>query len=112
MNLLFLIMQLIVMRKNVRSGMTSARSNSPDKLANMNDSVWCQLMQRHPELAQNIHNDRVRRHVETNNKEIFEYHRFIFPGIRNRLYTRQLAISFQKIVIDTLKKGKSGLQKS
>jgi hypothetical protein len=44
MYLLVLIVQLVVMSKNIRSRVTSARSNSPDKLANLDDSIRCQFM--------------------------------------------------------------------
>jgi hypothetical protein len=41
MNILVLIMQLVAMSKNIRSGKTSVRSNNPEKLANPNDTIRC-----------------------------------------------------------------------
>jgi hypothetical protein len=75
-NFLILIVQFIVMSKNVCGGKAFARSNL-DNLANLNDSIRCQLMQLHLELAQNIQEDRVQRHAETSSEEIFKYHHFI-----------------------------------
>jgi hypothetical protein len=60
------------MSKNIRSGMTPTRSNSPDKFHNLNDSVWHKLMQLEPELAQDIQENRVRQHVKTSSKEILK----------------------------------------
>jgi hypothetical protein len=56
-NVLDLIVQLIVMSETVYSRATTTRNNSPDKLANLNDSIRCQLMQLHPEPTQNIQKD-------------------------------------------------------
>jgi 2-oxo-4-hydroxy-4-carboxy--5-ureidoimidazoline (OHCU) decarboxylase len=109
MNLLVLVVQVIVMSKNADSRMTSIRSNSPDKFANLNNSIRCQLMQLHPELASNIQNDRVRRHAETSSKEIFEHHCFIIKRIWNGLCTRSSAISFQKIMSNAVQRGYAGL---
>jgi hypothetical protein len=54
MNLFVLIVQLIVMGENICSRMTSVRSNNSDKLANLNDTIRCQLMQLRLKLAQNV----------------------------------------------------------
>jgi hypothetical protein len=59
MNLLVLIVQLLVMSDNACNRMTSARSNSPNKLADLNDGIWCQLMQLHLKFAQNIQKNQV-----------------------------------------------------
>jgi hypothetical protein len=109
MNLLVLVVQRIVMSENICSRMTSTRSNNLDKLANLNDSIWCQLMQLYPELAQNIEKDWVRRHTETSNKETFEHHCFVLMRIWNILCTRRSVISFQKITSETLQRGNAVL---
>jgi hypothetical protein len=109
MNFLVLVVQLVVMSENVCSRMTSARDNSPDKLANLNDSIWCQLMQLHLKLAQNIQKDRVQSHMKTRSEEIFEHHRFIFMRIWNGLCTKRSAISFQKVTSETLQRRNVGL---
>jgi hypothetical protein len=56
-----------------------------------------------------IQKDWVRRHTETNNKEIFEYHYFVLMRIQNGLCTRRSAISFLKIMSDALQRGYAGL---
>jgi hypothetical protein len=81
MNLLVLIAQFLVMSENICNRTTASRSNNPEKFANLNDSIQCQLMQLYPKLAQNIQKDQVRRHTETSSKEIFEYHHFILMRI-------------------------------
>jgi hypothetical protein len=51
MNHFVLVVQLVVMSENIHSRMTSARSNNPEKPANLNDSIPCQLMQLYLKLA-------------------------------------------------------------
>jgi hypothetical protein len=81
MNLLILIVQLVMMHENVCSRMIPARSNSPNKLANLNNGVRRQLMQLHLKFVQNIQENRVRRYTETSSKEILEYNHLIFLRI-------------------------------
>jgi hypothetical protein len=50
MNLLVLVVQLIVPSKDIQSRLTPARSNSPDKFADLNDGIRRKLMQLYPEL--------------------------------------------------------------
>jgi hypothetical protein len=96
MNFLVLVVQLIVMSENIYSGMTFARSNNPDELANLNDSICCQLMQLYSEFEQNVHKDWMWWHAKPNSKEILKHHDFVRPRIRNRLRTRRSAISLRK----------------
>jgi hypothetical protein len=49
MNLLVLVVQLIVLSEDICSGPTPARSNYPDKLADLDDGIWRKLMQLHSE---------------------------------------------------------------
>jgi hypothetical protein len=77
MNLLVVIMQLIVMSKNVCSRTTPARSNNPNKLANLNNGVRRQLMQLHLKFAQN--------------------NSLIFPRIGSRLYASCSGKTFWKV---------------
>jgi hypothetical protein len=102
MNFLVLVVQLIVMSKNIYSGMTSARSNNLDKFANLNNSIQHQLMQLYSEFAQNIHKNWMRWHVKPSNKKILEHRSFVHSRIRNRFCTRRSVISFQKIAGVTL----------
>jgi hypothetical protein len=66
-------------------------------------------MQLHLEFAQNIQKDPMRRQTETSIEENFEHHCFILMRIRNELCTRRSAISFQKIMSETLQRGNAGL---
>jgi hypothetical protein len=51
MNLLVLVVQLIMLSEDICSRLASTRSNSPDKFADLNDVIWCKLMQLYPELT-------------------------------------------------------------
>jgi hypothetical protein len=97
------------MGENICSRTISTRSNSPDKLANLNYSIRCQLMQLHPEHAQNVQKDWVRRHTETSSEENFEHHCFIFMRNQNRLCTKRSAIPIWKVMSETLQRCKTGL---
>jgi hypothetical protein len=77
MNLLVLVVQLIVLSEDIDSGMTSARSNNADKLANLDDSIRRQMMQLHSELTQNVHKDRMRRYVKPSSEDFFEHNIFL-----------------------------------
>jgi hypothetical protein len=57
-NLLILVVQLIVLNKNIYSRMVPTRSNILDKLTDLEDSIRCQLMQLHSELMQDVHKNR------------------------------------------------------
>jgi hypothetical protein len=98
MNFLVLVVQLIVMSKDIDSRMTSARSNSSVELANLNDSIRRQLMHMYSKFAQDVHKDWMWQHVKPSSKEILEHHDFICPRIRNRLCTRRTPVSLRKIV--------------
>jgi hypothetical protein len=50
MSLFVLIVQLIVMSEDNRSGVTSERSNSLDELPNLNNNIRRKLMQLNPKL--------------------------------------------------------------
>jgi hypothetical protein len=81
MNTLILMVQLIMMSEIVCSRMTPTRSNSPNKLADLNDGIRHQLMQLHLKFTQNIQQNRVRWYTETSSKEILKYNSLIFPRI-------------------------------
>jgi hypothetical protein len=98
MNFLVLVVQLIVMSEYISSRMTTARSNSPDELANLNDSIRHQLMQLYLKFVQDVHKDWMRRHMKPDSKEILEHHGFVRPRIRNRPCTKRMHVSLQKIV--------------
>jgi hypothetical protein len=51
MNLLVLVVQLIVPSEDICNRLTPARSNSPDKFADLNNGIWCKLMQMYPKLT-------------------------------------------------------------
>jgi hypothetical protein len=65
------------MRKNIHSRMSTAISNSPNKLADLNDGIQRQLMQLHLKFAQNFQKDWVGRYAKTSNKEILEHNRLV-----------------------------------
>jgi hypothetical protein len=44
-NLLVLVVRLVVLSEDICSSLTPARSNDPDKLADLNDGIPCKLMQ-------------------------------------------------------------------
>jgi hypothetical protein len=94
--------------ESMRGG-TPGTNPHQDKLANLNGSIRHQLMQLHPGPVQNIQIGRVRRHTETSSEEIFEHHLFIFMRIWNRLCTRRLGITLQKVVSETLQRHNAGL---
>jgi hypothetical protein len=55
MNVFVLVVLLIVMSQHIRRRMTPAKSNNPDELPNLNDSIQRKQMQLNPKLAQYIH---------------------------------------------------------
>jgi hypothetical protein len=69
MNLLVLIMHLIVMSENFSVWVTSARSDNPNKLANLNNSIWSKLMKIHLKFVKNVQEHRVRRYVKASSKK-------------------------------------------
>jgi hypothetical protein len=50
-NLLVLIMQFIMLSKNIGSWMTPTRSDSLDKFAKLDNSIQCQVVQLHADFA-------------------------------------------------------------
>jgi hypothetical protein len=51
MNLLILIMKLVMMSKNISIRVTSARSDSPNKHTNLNNSIRSEFTKLHLKLA-------------------------------------------------------------
>jgi hypothetical protein len=54
MNLLVLVMQLIVLSEDISSRMASARNDSLDKLVDLNNGIWRQVMQLDSKSAKNV----------------------------------------------------------
>jgi hypothetical protein len=79
------------MSENFSIRMTYARSDSPNKLADLNDGIRPQLMQLHLTFVKNIQKNRVWRYAKASGEEIFEYNRLILFGIWKRFYTGQLS---------------------
>jgi hypothetical protein len=98
LSLLILVVQLIVLSEDICSRMVLVRSNSPDKLTDLDDSFWHQLMQLYSELMQDVHKNRMWGHVKPSIKEILEYYSFIHPRLRHIPHARRSAISHGKIV--------------
>jgi hypothetical protein len=88
MNLLVLIMQRIVMSENFSVRATSARSDSPNKLTNLNNSIWSKLMKLHLKFAKNVQEHRVRRYVKASSKKILKNNRLILVRDWNRFYPK------------------------
>jgi hypothetical protein len=99
LNLLILVVQLVVPSKDICSRMAPTRSNSPDKLTDMEDSIQCQLMQLHLELKQDVHKNHMWGHAKPSSKEILKHDSFIHLRLRHRPHAKRSAISLGKIVI-------------
>jgi hypothetical protein len=77
MNLLVLIVQLIVLSKDIDSRMDPTGHDSLDKLTDMIDNIRHQMVQLHLEFAQDVHKDRMQRHMKPGSKKVFEDDSFI-----------------------------------
>jgi hypothetical protein len=95
-NLFLLVLQLIVMSEHICGRTTPAKSNKPDELPNLNDSIRHKLMQLNPELAQDVHKNRMWQHAKASSKEIHKHHSFNRSRTQNRFTTRRSAVSLQK----------------
>jgi hypothetical protein len=102
MNLLILIVQLIVLSEDSGSRMASVGSHSPDKLTNLNDSIWHQMVQLHSKFVQNVHMDQMRWHTKPSSEKVFEDDSFICMRLRHGLRTGDSAISLGEIASVTL----------
>jgi hypothetical protein len=98
LNLLILVVQLVVLSEDICSTMAPIRSSSPDKLIDLDDSIWRQLMQLYLELMQDVHKYWMWRHAKPSSKEILKHDSFICLRLRYRLCARRLGISLGKIV--------------
>jgi hypothetical protein len=112
LNLLILVVQLIVLSKDIYSRMAPTRSNNPDELTDLDDSIWCQLMQLHSELMQDVHMNWMWGHAKPRSKEIPEHDSFIHPRLRYRLRAKRSAISLGKVATVVSKGPEVGLRHS
>jgi hypothetical protein len=92
MNPLILIMKLVVVSENLGIRVTSAWSDSPNKLTNLNNSIRSELMKLHLKLVKDAQEHGVRRYAKASNKEILEHNRLVLPKSRNRFYAWWLDI--------------------
>jgi hypothetical protein len=69
MNLLVLIMQLIVMSENFSVRATATRSDRPNKLANLNNSIWSKFKKLHLKFAKNVHEHRLQRYAKVSSEK-------------------------------------------
>jgi hypothetical protein len=56
-------------------------------------------MQLYSKFVQDVHKEWMQWHAKPSNKEIPEHHSFVCPRTRNKLCTRRMPISLQKIVV-------------
>jgi hypothetical protein len=98
MNFLVLIMQLIMLGKDVGSRTAFTQSDCPNKLANCDDGIRRQMMLLHAELAQNINKHWMWWHMTPCSKKVLEIDGFVRPRLRHRLCTGGSTISLGKIV--------------
>jgi hypothetical protein len=82
--------------KDIDSRMTPARSDRPDKLTDLNDSIRHQLVQLHSEFVEDVHENWMRRHAEPGSEKVFEDDSFVRPGLWHGLRARGSAISLGK----------------
>jgi hypothetical protein len=68
---------------------TTARNYSPNKFADLHNSVGHELMQLHTKLAKYIQKHRVRRYAKANSEKVLEHNCLIFLGNWNGLYAWQ-----------------------
>jgi hypothetical protein len=99
MNLLVLIVQLIVLSEDIDSRMDPTGHDNLEKLTDMIDSIWRQMVQLHPKFAQDVHKDRMQRHMKPDSKKVFEDDSFIRSSLRHVLCTWGLAISRGEIAV-------------
>jgi hypothetical protein len=92
------------MSENVCSRTTSARSNSPNKLADLNNGVRHQLMQLYLKFVQNFQKNQMRRYTKASNEEIFEHDSLIFLRNGNKLHAGRPGKPFRKVASKILKR--------
>jgi hypothetical protein len=97
MNLLILVVQLIVLCRDFGSWMTSTGSDRPNKLADLNDGIRCQMAQLNSEFVHNVHKNQMRWHTDPRSEKVFEDNNFVHTGLRHRLRVRGSAISLGEI---------------
>jgi hypothetical protein len=95
-NLLVLIMQLIVMSENFSVRAISARRDSPDKLANLNNSIWSKLTKLHLKFVKNVQQHRVQMYVKASSEKILKNNHLILIRDWNRFYARLLSTPFRE----------------
>jgi hypothetical protein len=86
MNLLVLIMQLIVMSENISVRATSVRSDSPNKLTNLKNSICSKLIELHTKFAKNVQEHGVRRYAKASSKEILKNNYLVLIRGWNKFY--------------------------
>jgi hypothetical protein len=86
MNLIVLIVQLIVLCEDIGGWTAPTGSDSPDKLTDLNDSIWHQMVQLHPKFAQDVHKDWMRWHTKPDSENVFKDDNFersrLWHGLR------------------------------
>jgi hypothetical protein len=71
-NLLWLIMQLIVLSKAISTRLLTEAQHSPKILRQLDNSIRGQLMQLHPKLQQNFCESRMRWHVKPHREKFLK----------------------------------------
>jgi hypothetical protein len=96
MYLLGLIMQLIVLCEYIYNQTATARSDCPDKFANLTDGIQRQLLQLNMKLAKDVREHWMGRHAKPNSKEIFKNNSFVYTRLRHQFHSRGPDVSLRK----------------